>query len=60
MTKWFAWFREEMLATFILLTAIDLNAAVMIAEDLARRNKVTLIGVIIASEQFNPPAEQKD
>lgn len=60
MTKWFAWFQaaEGVQPVFRLLAAEGLDTAVMIASDLAKRDKVLLIGVIVASEQFNPPKEK--
>ena len=56
MTRWFAWFQasENSVAYFRVLIADNLNTAEMMATDLATRNKVILIGVIVASEQFNP------
>ena len=55
MTRWFAWFKEEdKVPHFRLLIAESLEMAGMIANDLASRDKTKLVGVISASEQFNP------
>ena len=55
MTRWFAWFKEEdKVPHFRLLIAESLEMAEMIANDLASRDKTKLVGVISASEQFNP------
>lgn len=55
MSRWFAWFLtgENSVPTFRVLIAERLEVAEMMANDLAYRNKVKLIGVIIASEEFN-------
>lgn len=55
MTRWFAWFQkgEGIEPFFRVLDAKDLHKAEMIAGDLAYRDKVELIGIIVASEQFN-------
>ena len=57
MTKWFAWYQTEetLPPAFRVIAARDLDIAIMIARELAGRDKVELIGVIIASEQFNTP-----
>ena len=56
MTRWFAWFQEGegIEPSFRVLSAKDLYKAEMVANDLAYRDKVELIGVITASEEFNP------
>ncbi len=56
MTRWFAWFQagEGIEPCFRVLLAKDINKAAMMANDLAYRDKVELIGVIVASEEFNP------
>ena len=60
MTKWFAWFQFKDLEPICrVLAAKDLKVATMMAQDLADRDKVELLGVIVASEQFNPPETMK-
>ena len=56
MTRWFAWFQvnDRTEASFRVIIADNLNTAEMMATDLATRDKVILIGIIVASEQFNP------
>lgn len=56
MTKWFAWFQagEGIEPTMRVMCAKDITKAEEIANDLAYRDKVELVGVIVASEQFNP------
>ena len=66
MTKWFAWFQavkssqevEGTAPVFRLIAADDLDTAVVIARELAERDKVSFIGVTIAPEKFNPPDER--
>ena len=55
MTKWFAWFQTEqgIEPTMRVMCARDITKAEEIANDLAYRDKVELVGVIVASEQFN-------
>ena len=55
MTRWFAWFQagEGIEPVFRVLIADNINTAEMMATDLAIRDKVILIGIITASEQFN-------
>ena len=54
MTRWFAWFkREGKVPHFRLLIAESLEMAEMMANDLVSRDKIKLIGIITASEQFN-------
>lgn len=62
MTKWFAWFQaaKTLPPVFKVIAARDLDTAIMIARELAGRDKVELIGVIVASEQFNPPEATND
>ncbi len=56
MTKWFAWFQagEGVEPSMRLMYAKYIDKAFDVANDLAYRDKVELIGVIIASEEFNP------
>ena len=60
MTRWCAWFKtEDKVPTFVLLIAESIDVAQMIANDLASRDKVKLIGIIRASEQFNQKEVEK-
>jgi len=60
MTRWFAWFRfKDLHPSFRVVLAESLEVAEMLANDLATRNKVRLIGIIIASEQFNPVEKEE-
>lgn len=55
MTRWTAWFEDEGgLPTFRVMIAANMETAEMMANDLASRNKIKVIGIIVASEQFNP------
>jgi len=56
MTRWFAWFQatKDLVPVFRVLAAESLEVAEMMANDLASRDKVKVIGIIMASEQFNP------
>ena len=54
MTRWFAWFKgENKVPTFQLLIAETIEVAEMMANDIAARDKIKLIGVIMASKPFN-------
>ena len=56
MTRWFAWFKGNgKVPHFRLVLAESLEVAEMMANDLANRDKLKLIGVIVASELFNSP-----
>lgn len=55
MTRWFVWLKKnEQVPHFLLVLAENIEVAEMMGNDLAHRNKEKLIGVIVASEQFNP------
>jgi len=61
MTRWFAWFTEgDKLPSFKLLLAENIQVAEMMGNDLASRNKTKLIGIIVASEKFNPVEKSVD
>lgn len=60
MTRWFAWFKEDGKSpTFKLLLAENIQVAEMMGNELASRNKARLIGVIVASEEFNSVEKSK-
>lgn len=56
MTRWFAWYQagDEGVPFFTVLIAGSLPVAEMMANDVASRDKVIVIGIIRAGEQFNP------
>ena len=55
MTRWFAWFKDkDKVPNFRLLIAENIEVAEMMGNDLASRDKIKLVGVISAPEQFNP------
>ena len=54
MTRWFTWFKEEGRAPYFkLVIAETIEVAEMMGNDLASRNKIKVIGVNVASDQFN-------
>ncbi len=52
MTKWFAYFRDKKTPYFKLVAAKDINTAEMMAIELACRDKIECIGVIIAPQIY--------
>ena len=56
MTRWFAWYQagDEGVPYFRVLAAGSLPVAEMMANDIASRDEVIVIGIIGASKQFNP------
>lgn len=55
MTKWFAYFRDKRKEPhFRLVASRDLGTAEIMAEELAVRDKIKCIGVIVAPELFQP------